>query len=342
MDGAEDRAGVGPVAVVGAGAWGTALAVTLGRAGAAVRLVTRQHGVRDALRKPDPTHPRLAGVTLRPTPEVTADTAAGLAGAGLVVVAVPTRRLADRIDEVRRHLADGAVVVAAAKGLQPDDGRWPDQVLADACGPSHPVVVLGGSTLAAEVAAGAPSLVVCASRDQAAAALCAGALTVGAVRAVVSDDPVACQVGGGMKNVYNVLVGLVRACGWGDNGVSSLVAACLAEMEVLATALGSPEGALAGQVGLADFIGAVASPLSRNHRYGVALGRGEPSGITEAIEGVDAARPAQRLAQRFGIDVPLLDLIVAVLNNPRRAAMTADAAWDVVAPPDVQSRTAVG
>ena len=316
-----------PAAVVGATTWGATLAIILARRGVSVRLLARTdeeaRGL-DARRE----HARLPGHRFPPTLALTADPREALAGASVVVVAVPSSHVRAAARGVAGYLGDDAVVVSAAKGIELGTLKRMSEVIAEEL-PSARVCALSGPNLAKEVAAGLPSTTVIASADSGAAEAAQALLNSGAFRVYTNADLVGTELGGVLKNIVALGSGVVHGLGMGDNARAALVNRGLAEMTRLGVAAGASPLTFAGLAGMGDLIATCYSPLSRNHRLGIELGRGKP--LDEALaalggqvaEGVNATRAALDMAARLGVEMPIAQVTGRVLfegMSPREAA----------------------
>jgi glycerol-3-phosphate dehydrogenase (NAD(P)+) len=316
----------GPVAVVGAGSWGTALAVHLARAGTPVRLWAREAevvaGIRDARHNPL----YLADVEVPPAVQACADLEAAVRGADLVLVVVPSEFVAATLKDLDGVTAT-TPLVSATKGFDPVTHRRMTEVVA-ARFPEAPVAALSGPTFAREVAAGQPTAAVIAARDPVLARALQVRLGTRELRLYTNRDVVGVETGGALKNVMAIATGLADGLGLGENARAALVTRGLAEMTRLAVALGGSAATLAGLSGLGDLVLTATGSLSRNRALGMALGRGrtraEAEGATRMIaEGVPTVRSALALAARHGVDLPICREVGAVLfeAKPAREAL---------------------
>ena len=295
------------VAVVGAGAWGTALAVQAARAGHEVALWARDPAPIRAAR----ASPRLPGVALPDRIEVVG----ALPGPGFdaVLLAVPVQHLG----AVAAELRTDAPLLACAKGVEAGSGRLPLELL-DALHPGHPAAVLSGPNFAHEVAAGLPAAAVVASGDAVLRAHLAGLLAGPTFRLYGSADPVGVQLGGAAKNVIAIGAGAVIGAGLGENARAALVTRGLAELGRLVAAGGGRAETVAGLSGLGDLLLTCTGDASRNVSLGLALGRGERladalAGRRGATEGV-ATAPAL-VARAAGVDMPICAAVAALLEG---------------------------
>jgi glycerol-3-phosphate dehydrogenase (NAD(P)+) len=313
------------IAVVGAGAWGTALAAHLARAGHDTRLWARRaEAAEEIAGGTNATH--LPGIALPPL-RATADLAEAVAGAEAVLVVVPSEFARAAYRALRPVTPEGAVVVSATKGLELPSLRRMSELAAEEL-PGRRIAVLSGPSFAAEVAAGQPTTVVIASADVAVAEVVQKAVSTRTFRAYSSTDVVGVELGGALKNVIAIAAGIVDGLGYGHNTVAALVTRGLAEMTRLSVGLGARPDTLAGLAGLGDLVLTCTGSLSRNRAFGQALGRGmsveraRGEGHT-VVEGIRTTAAACDLAARVGIEMPIATHMRAVLyeGKPVREAV---------------------
>jgi glycerol-3-phosphate dehydrogenase (NAD(P)+) len=308
------------VAVLGAGAWGTALAIQAARAGSAVRLWARDPAIAAAIDHTR-TSARLPGVPLPAEVTVTGDIAWALDGAAAALLAVPVQHLRDVVG----LLPDGtAPVVICAKGIETGTLLLPMEIVA-ALRPACPVAVLSGPNFAAEIAAGQPAASVLAATDGTLRAALIGLLATQGFRLYGNDDVVGVQVGGAAKNVIAIAAGIVIGAGFGENARAALVTRSIAELARLVAALGGRTDTVMGLSGLGDLLLTCTGASSRNYSLGVALGQGvtlaeilaSRSAVTEGV----ATAPAL-LARAAGVEMPVCAAVTSVLDGratPRQA-----------------------
>jgi glycerol-3-phosphate dehydrogenase (NAD(P)+) len=313
------------IGVVGAGAWGTALAAHLARAGHDVTLfVRRAEAAAEIAAGANSAH--LPGVALPPL-GVTTDLAAAVSPAEAVIVVVPSEFARATYAALRPVLPADAVVVSATKGLELRTLRRMTEVAAEEL-PGRPLAVLSGPSFAAEVAVGQPTTVVVAAASMDVAELVQKAVSTRTFRAYSSTDVVGVELGGALKNVIAIAAGIVDGLGYGHNTVAALVTRGLAEMTRLAVSAGGRPDTLAGLAGLGDLVLTCTGHLSRNRAFGQALGRGAT--VAEAlgdrrtvVEGVRTTVAACDLAARAGIEMPIASHMRSVLyeGKPVREAV---------------------
>jgi glycerol-3-phosphate dehydrogenase (NAD(P)+) len=308
------------ITVLGAGSWGTALAIHLARGGERVRLWARNPEVVEAIRSRRRNPWYLADVELPPSVEATSD-AAALTTATLVIVAVPSEFFASTL----ARLGPGsAPVVSATKGFEPGRHRRMSEVVAEHW-PGVAVAVLSGPTFAREVALAQPTAAVVASGDDALAADLQRRLGSREFRLYTNRDVVGVEVGGATKNVIALATGLADGLGLGENARAALVTRGLAEITRLAVALGGEPATLAGLAGLGDLVLTATGTLSRNRALGMALGRGESRVSAQratrmVAEGVPTVISALALASRHGVSLPIAAEVAAVLFDGKAPA----------------------
>lgn len=302
--------------VLGAGAWGTALALQAARAGQTVTLWARDPARAAAIATARENARYLPGVTLPAELAVTADAAAALRGAEAAILAIPAQHL-------RAFLAALPVapppLVVAAKGVEQGTLLLPLEVI-EAVRPGAPAAVLSGPNFAREVAAGLPAAAVLAGRDATLREHLAGLLATPGFRLYGSDDPIGVQVGGAAKNVIAIAAGAVIGAGLGENARAALVTRGVAELSRLAVALGGRAETAAGLSGLGDLLLTATGPTSRNTSLGMALGRGrtlaeilaERAGVTE---GVATAPAIVARAARHGVELPICEAVADLLSG---------------------------
>jgi glycerol-3-phosphate dehydrogenase (NAD(P)+) len=298
------------VAVIGAGAWGTALARQAHLAGRQVTLWARDPARAAAIAERR-ENPRLPGVALAPEIAITAT----LPAADLTLLAVPMQHL----HGIAVALPPGGPLLCCAKGLEAGTLALPLEVLSAAC-PGRPAAILTGPNFAHEVAAGLPTAAVVAADAEMLRGEIIAALATQAFRLYGNDDPVGAQVGGAAKNVVAIAAGAVIGAGLGENARAALVTRGLAELGRLAVALGGRAETVAGLSGLGDLFLTCTSPASRNFSFGLALGRGERpadilAGRSAVTEGVATAPALVTRALRAGAAVPVCAAVAAVLSG---------------------------
>jgi glycerol-3-phosphate dehydrogenase (NAD(P)+) len=326
----------GAIAVLGAGAWGTALGRLAAERGP-VRLWTWQAEHARAMLAERENREFLPGFALGPELEVTADIGQALSHAECVVVAVPSEAVRATLAAASPHLAPDATLVIVAKGIEPGSLMLLSEVTHDVLGESaeRRTVFLSGPSFALEVARGLPTNLVAAGRDAARSLLVQQRFASDRLRIYSSDDPIGVQVGGALKNVIAIAAGASDGLGFGHNTRAALITRGLAEIARLAVAKGGSALTLSGLAGLGDLVLTCSAELSRNRTVGFELGRGRQladvlAGLGHVAEGVTTAKSAYHLAERMGVELPITAEVYAVLcqNKP-----VVDAVKDLLARP---------
>ena len=306
--------------VLGAGSWGTALAVHLARDGRPVCLWARAEALVEEMIASAANTRYLADVPLPAAVLPTASLDTALDGAQFVVVAVPSHGLRAVVRAAAPRLPPDAVVVSAAKGLEADSLLRMSEVIEEETGGRLPVVVLSGPSFAAEVARGLPTAVLAASSNECAATRVQEQFRGRGLRLYVSDDVAGVEIGGALKNVIAIAAGVVEGLGLGQNAMAALITRGLAEISRLASAEGARRETLAGLSGLGDMVLTCTGDLSRNRHVGIELGRGRRlvdilGGMHMVAEGVPTTRAALALGARHGLELPIAAQMSAVLDG---------------------------
>ncbi|MFB9730780.1 NAD(P)H-dependent glycerol-3-phosphate dehydrogenase [Ornithinimicrobium kibberense] len=308
-------------AVFGAGSWGTAFAQVLADGGASsVTLWARRQEVAQEVRERHTNDDYLPGVELPPAVTGTTDPAEAAEGADLVVLAVPSQSLRDNLGRWAQVVPEDALVVSLMKGIERGTGLRMSQVVEAAGIERDRIVVVSGPNLSKEIAARQPAASVVACTDLAAAERVASTIAPPYFRPYTQTDVVGAEIGGAVKNVIALGVGMAEGLGYGDNTKSSLITRGLAEISRLGEALGGDPATLMGLAGVGDLIATCMSPLSRNHRVGVALGQGRSVEEMVAVphqtaEGVRSCRSVVDLAAGHGVDMPICQGVTAVVEG---------------------------
>ncbi len=308
-------------AVLGGGAWGSAMAVALSAHGA-VRLWCRDPAQATAMRSTRENARLLPGVTLPSSVDVTADLATALAGVPRIAMAVPVNAVRETCRRLREPAVASAMVPGAAvfllcKGFELATGELPHRVV-EAELPGYPVFVVSGPSFAAEVGRALPTAVALAGSSMDAARAQVEALHTPRLRVYASDDRIGAEVGGAVKNVIAIAAGISDALGFGHNARAALVTRGLAEIARLGVALGGQPQTFYGLAGLGDLVLTTTSDLSRNRRLGLAVGRGETleasaAALGQVAEGVKTAQAVARLGRDMGVDLPITQAVHSVL-----------------------------
>ena len=315
-------------AVVGAGAWGSALANVLAANGHRVALWARESDVVDAVNESRENRRFLPGVPVNSGVHATSAIAEALGGAEIVVYVAPSHALREVATSGAGCVDSDALLVVASKGIERGSLSIMSEVVAETV-PHHRVVALSGPSFAIEVATGQPTAVVAASRDLAAASRVQRALSSDVFRVYTHDDVVGVELGGALKNVMAVATGIAEGLGLGFNSRAALITRGLAEMTRLGVALGANQATFAGLAGLGDLVLTCTGALSRNRALGIELGKG--STLEQALEGKDTVAEgvlntisARALAEREGVDMPIVLAVHRILfeAQPARLAIS--------------------
>jgi glycerol-3-phosphate dehydrogenase (NAD(P)+) len=317
------------VAVIGAGAWGTALAHHLAANGHEVSLWAYEPEVAASINGARENSLFLPGMPLHPRVRASAQLASALGGAAVVLFVTPSHVARPTLRAALPHLPARAPILVASKGLETETLQTMAEVFAAELAPpgSHALAFVSGPSFAREVAAGLPTAVTVASRDAAAAHVAQELLSGETFRAYTTDDVVGVEIGGALKNVVAIAAGISDGLGLGNNARSALITRGLAEMARLGVARGARPATFAGLAGLGDLVLTCTGDLSRNRSLGLALAAGrtlaEIQGATRTVaEGVRTAAAAVRLAEASRVEMPIAAQVHRVLfegASPRAA-----------------------
>jgi glycerol-3-phosphate dehydrogenase (NAD(P)+) len=306
------------IAVAGAGAFGTALALAAQRAGREVTLWGRDRARQNEIAKARENKAHLPGVRLPDSIRVTAD-AASLREAELALLAAPAQATRSLLVEIADHVAVDAALLACAKGIEQDTGLSQTRVIA-ALRPQARLAALSGPGFAEEIAAGLPTAVTIAAGEISLAEDICAALSSDTFRPYASDDLVGVELGGAVKNVLAIACGVVAGRGLGESARAALIARGLGEMTRLGMALGARQGTFMGLSGLGDLVLTATSTQSRNLAFGAALARGLPvrellADGAPLVEGAHTAGVAAKLARQHGIDLPIIGAVAGLVEG---------------------------
>jgi glycerol-3-phosphate dehydrogenase (NAD(P)+) len=307
------------VAILGAGSWGTALAVHLARIGHDVRLWSRDSALAAAIVAQRVNAVYLPDVSLPDNVHVTTSLEHALAGASLMVSAIPSHGCRPVMRAAAPYLRADATIVSATKGLEPETMLRMSEVIGQELG-RRPVVALSGPSFAIEVAHELPTAVLAASTDEAATALVQTEFRGPTFRLYGSTDLIGVEIGGAMKNVIAIAAGVVEGLGLGHNALAALITRGLVEVTRLACSAGGRRETTAGLSGLGDLVLTCTGSLSRNRHVGIELGRGRSlpdilAGMKMVAEGVKTTSVALALGDRYGIELPIATQMAAVIDG---------------------------
>ena len=308
------------VTVLGAGSWGTALALHLSRVGHDVRLWARDAALAGDINARRANAVYLPDITLPDGVEATNALADAVQGRELIVSALPSHGCRNVIRSAVPRLASHAVIVSATKGLEADTLLRMSEVIEQEAGAAHPVVVLSGPSFALEVAQELPTAVLAASSNAAAMQLVQHEFRAPYFRLYGSDDVAGVEIGGALKNIIAIAAGVVEGLGLGHNALAALITRGLAEVTRVACAAGGRRETLAGLSGLGDLVLTCTGQLSRNRHVGLELARGRSlpeilAGMKMIAEGVRTTGAALALGARYGVELPIATQMQAVLTG---------------------------
>jgi glycerol-3-phosphate dehydrogenase (NAD(P)+) len=317
------------LAIMGAGGWGTALAIVLAPKCASIRLWVYEPDLAARLTLTRENDVFLPGVRVPEAVSVTTDMAAALAGAGVVLGVMPSRHARRLYAEMLPHLDPDMILVSATKGLEQGTLLRMSEVIEQVVRPRFEpqIAVFSGPTFAREIAMGEPALVVVASRQPEVAQRIQRAFSGPTLRLYASADPTGVELGAALKNVIAIAAGACQGLGLGSNTRAALITRGLAEITRLAVAMGGEGRTLAGLAGLGDLVLTCTGDLSRNRMVGIELARGRTlaeitSSMRMVAEGVETCEAAVQLGEKFGVDLPIIQQMHAVLQgrkSPRQA-----------------------
>ncbi|MDE1922005.1 MAG: NAD(P)-dependent glycerol-3-phosphate dehydrogenase [Gammaproteobacteria bacterium] len=305
--------------VIGAGSWGTALAIQLAREGHPTCLWGRDAADLESMRVQRRNRRYLPGAAFPESLRVEPDLKRALEGVRDVLIAVPSHAFRETLETVRPLLTAAARVAWATKGMEMQSGLLPHQVALEVLG-DRPTAVLSGPTFAVEVGAGLPTAMTVASRDAQFGAELARNLSGPKFRAYLQADIIGVEIGGAVKNVIAIGSGISDGLGFGANTRVALITRGLAEMMRLGVRLGAARDTFMGLAGLGDLVLTCTDDQSRNRRFGIALGRGASSAdaaraIAQVIEGVPAARAVREVATRLGVEMPICEQVYQIVHR---------------------------
>jgi glycerol-3-phosphate dehydrogenase (NAD(P)+) len=309
-------------AVMGAGAWGTALAKLLAEAGGEVSLWARRSEVAAQINASRQNPDYVPGVELPPGVRATSDAAEALGGVTTVILAVPAQTMRANLDEWTGLVAEGATLVSAAKGIELGTLMRMSQVILDVTGvdPSQ-VAVISGPNLASEIVAGQPTATTIASSDSGRAVALQRMLNTGLFRPYTNADVIGTEIGGACKNVIALACGMAAGVGLGENTAAAIITRGLAEIMRLGIAVGAKGTTLAGLAGVGDLVATCSSPRSRNRTFGESLGRGQTMETAlqasggHVVEGVTSCESVLALASSYDVEMPLTDAVHRVCHK---------------------------
>lgn len=308
-------------AVFSAGSWGTAVAKILADAGTSVIVHARRSEIADAINTTHRNPGYFPDIELPFSVTATTDPATALDGADFMVLSIPAQSLRASLALWAPHIGPDTVIVSLMKGVEVGSHLRASEVITEVTGMSADrVAVLSGPNLAREIMAGQPAAATVACPDEDAARRFQAACHTPYFRPYTSTDVIGCELGGAVKNVIALAVGISSGMGLGDNAAAVLITRGLAEATRLGAAMGAHPATLAGLAGVGDLVATCSSPLSRNRTFGTNLGRGlsveEATAATrQTTEGVKSAEAILALARAHGVEMPITDVIAALLHE---------------------------
>ncbi len=307
-----------PIVVLGAGSWGTALAIQFARSGRRTVLWGREEDDPAELARARRNERYLPGAEFPPSLAVEPDLAKAIENGDDLLLAVPSSALRIMLQQIKPLLGPRARIAWASKGFEISTGKLPHQVAREVLGPEVPIAVLSGPTFAREVGEGLPTAIAVASPDAAFALALAESVSAGNFRAYTQTDIVGVEIGGAVKNVIAIAAGGSDGMGYGSNSRVFLITRGLVEMVRLGVALGARQETLMGLAGLGDLVLTCTDDQSRNRRFGRALASGKPinqaiAEIGQVVEGYHAAKAVHMVAKKQGVDMPICEHVYRVL-----------------------------
>ncbi|MEU7019782.1 NAD(P)H-dependent glycerol-3-phosphate dehydrogenase [Streptomyces sp. NPDC046203] len=314
-------------AVFGNGSWGTAFAMVLADAGCEVGLWGRRPALAEAINTTGTNPDYLPGITLPQGITATADAAEAARDADFTVLVVPSQTLRENLAAWKPLLAPDTVLVSLMKGIELGTAKRMSEVIREVAGvPEERVAVLTGPNLALEVAARQPAAAVAACADESVAQRLQAACMTPYFRPYTNTDVVGCELGGAVKNVIGLAVGIANGMGLGDNSKATLITRGLAETTRLGLAMGADPLTFSGLAGLGDLVATCSSPLSRNNTFGTNLGRGMSlketiAATKQTAEGVKSCESVLDLGRRHGVDMPITETVVSIVHEGKPPAV---------------------
>ena len=317
--------------MIGAGSWGTALAIVAARNQHDVRLWAREVEVAEGIQTVHKNPYYLSDIALPENIRATTSLEEALAGTHFVLIVVPSHAMREVVTRMRDYLSEDTVIVSATKGVENDSLMRMSEVISDVMQDRFAphIAVLSGPSFAREVAKGDPTAVAVASKDPYCIEEVQQDLSLNVFRVYTNDDVVGVEISGAVKNVVAIGAGVVRGLGLGTNTVAAIITRGLAEVTRLALALGAKHETMAGLAGLGDLVLTCTGELSRNRHVGVELGRGRKladilAEMREVAEGVKTTRAIYQLSRRLQVDMPITESIYALLYEDKTALEAAN------------------
>jgi glycerol-3-phosphate dehydrogenase (NAD(P)+) len=312
------------IAVIGAGSWGTALAVVAARAGHQVRLWSRNAEVVKSINEQQFNSRYLTSISIPQSVIATGDLRPALKDAELVLLAAPSHAARELLTAMSPQLDEAAIIVGVSKGIEIESGKRVSEIAKEVLANQHQFVCLSGPSFAKEVVDGHPTAIVAASKDLNAARTVQTDLSFENLRIYTNNDVIGTELCGSVKNVMAIAAGMAAGLGFGSNSVAALITRGLAEITRLARREGAQVETLMGLAGLGDLVLTCTGNLSRNRYVGEELGKGRKieeitAEMNEVAEGINTARAVKKLADRAGLEMPITNEVNAVLYDGKSA-----------------------
>jgi glycerol-3-phosphate dehydrogenase (NAD(P)+) len=315
------------IAVLGAGSWGTALALVLARNGHETRLWGHESQHLSKLKQDRENRRYLPSIGFPSQLILHADLSAAIQDTETVLVVVPSYAYAETLRKLKPYLPNKMGIAWATKGLERGSGRFLHEVTRDILGDARPIAIVSGPSFAQEVALGLPTAITVASEDSHYARQLVTLLHGASLRAYTSVDVIGVELGGAVKNVLAIATGVADGLGFGANARAAIITRGLAEMERLGKAVGGRQETFMGLAGIGDLVLTCTDNQSRNRRFGLAIGRGQTApqaqaDIDQVIEGAETVQEISRLAAKHQVEMPITEQVNRVLHehlDPRQA-----------------------
>jgi len=312
------------IAIIGAGSWGTALAVVAARAGHSVSLWSRNAEVVSSINERRVNSRYLVSTSIPTSVTATGDLGVALRDAPMVLLAAPSHVARELLTAMSPLLDQAAIIVGVSKGIEIETGKRISEIAKEVVQGSVPYVCLSGPSFAKEVVERHPTAIVAASKDSAAARMVQNDLSFENLRIYTNADVIGTELGGSVKNVMAIAAGMASGLGFGSNSVAALITRGLAEITRLARREGAQVETLMGLAGLGDLVLTCTGSLSRNRFVGEELGKGRTldditADMSEVAEGINTARAVKKLADRAGLELPITNEVNAVLYDGKPA-----------------------
>lgn len=315
-----DQRIISPIAVLGAGSWGTALALLLARNSNTTRLWARDPVLVDQMQQQSVNAKYLPGVSFPENLEIFSDVELALEGVQDVLIVVPSHAFRPLLNQIKGLLSDNCRIISACKGLDPETGHLLIHVATEILGKSIPLAVLSGPNFAIELANNLPTATTIASHHKDFFDDLVRRFKNDRFRVYGSDDLIGVQLGGAVKNVIAVGAGMADGLGFGANARTALITRGLVELTRLGVAMGGKDSTFRGMAGLGDLVLTCTDDQSRNRRFGIAIGRGQDikqaeAEIGQVVEAIRNAREVHYLAKEMGVEAPICDAIYSILYH---------------------------